>query len=793
MRIKSFLLIISVTIICWWLMLPTLNILKLPLGQTYGIVSRMVELGRNPSTNVAIYLLLILIPNLVIIGVITLQDRLKEVFSRSWAKTKTLHFLTDKRAVPLIVSLILIIWTLNVTAPNSDYASTFPKDGFHFGEKIGLTAAYFQSPKTFFNQDYILIHGLGMNVLPGVVGRLLGGRDLSIAFTLYAVYLQSLLAIAFSLLILYEVAIFLAPQRRWHALLALSLIYFVLHGVVFGFIDRDTVFLLQTYLTLRWLRSNQKESDLETVQQKRFNRQQFYPFLVAFLIPFSILYVYDRAVYSIAIFVCTLLYLLITTNKNQFIKAIATSLAGFLTASLLISLSVGFRVLPNAISQIRYWSKVSGLFTALPYPAIDISVGSLIVWVPIFLQSLTLTLFCLSFREECFISRKKIKTFLAENYLPLFLFLSAIFYMRVALGRSDGGHLISPGFFTVFAFIALVGHIVAERRLFQVSWQSLILTTFIAASLFNMNAVFAAIDLKQLSSYPASVHSLLTQTNSDLIAPDQLIVAQRLQKRLKSQSCFYTLTSEGLWYELLDKPPCSRYWYLIYATTKDTQKQVIQDLQKKKPRIILYSGGFGDILDGIPKEASHLRVHQYIWRHYRPWRTIQNRWFWIRRSNTADLTNLLVPQPNWVSGYFDGISSSEEAPYQIAAGGWASSSRYPQGVASRDPQEVAPNDQPNTSPSPAQKPPQENVILLTANPVGHPEQVFPINVGKTSLERPDVATKLGRTDLPNVGWAISTHSLGLPTGNFEMKAWIYSSTDYKFYQIPQSQLFKVER
>ncbi|NJR39562.1 MAG: hypothetical protein HC781_13035 [Leptolyngbyaceae cyanobacterium CSU_1_4] len=781
MRIRSFLWVISVTIICWWLVLPTLNTLKLPLGQTYGIVSRMVELGRNPSTNVAIYLLLLLIPNLIILGFATLSDRLKGLFSRIGVQLS--HFL-NHRTLPLIVGLVLIIWTLNATAPNSDYASTFPKDGFHFGEKIGLTAAYFQSPQAFFNQNYILIHGLGMNVLPGVVGRWLGGQDFDIAFTLYAVYLQSLLAIAFSFLILHEVAIFLAPQRRWHALLALSLIYFALHGTIFGFIDRDTVFLLQAYLTLRWLRFSHNEPDLAAVPQKRFNRRSLHPFLVAFLIPFSVLYVYDRAVYAIAIFVCTLIYLLITTNKQQFVKAIAISLAGFLTAALLISFIFGFQVLPNALSQIRYWSKVSGLFTALPYPAIDLSISSLINWVPIFLQSLTLTGFCLSLREECLISNKKIQIFLKENYLPLFLFLSAVFYMRVALGRSDGGHLISPGFFAIFAFIALVSHIITERRLFQISWQTLILTTFIATSLFNLNSVFAAVNLKQLSTYPAAVHALLTQTNTDLVAPDQLIVARRLQERLKSQSCFYTLTSEGLWYELLDQPPCSRYWYLIYAPTKETQKQVVQDLKKTKPKIILYSGGFGDILDGIPKEASHLRVHQYIWQRYRPGFTLQNRWFWIRRSGSSNFTELLVPQPNLVSGYFDGISKSEEAPNQIAAGGWA--------ISVRDLPGAAANLSPDQSLDPDQKPPQENVILLTANPVGQPNQVFPINVGQTSLPRPDVAAHLGQPDLNPVGWAISTHQLGLPVGNFEMKAWIYNSIDYKFYQIPQAHPFEVD-
>jgi hypothetical protein len=769
MKIKSLLFTIATTLVCWWLILPFINQIKLPLGQTYGIVSHMVEIGRNPSTNIAIYLLLLLIPSLLIVGFLTLQDLLKGVLTRPWAKVS--QFFSNPRILASLVSFLIIVWIINATAPNSSYASTFPKDAFHFGEKIGLTAAYFRSPHSFFDRDYMLIHGFGMNVLPGLIGRWFGGRDFDIAFTLYAVYLQSFLSIVFSFLILHEVAIFLAPRHRWHALLALSLIYFACHSIIFGFIDRDTLFLLQAYLTLRWLRFGHSE----VVNQKRFNPQQIYPFLVGFLVPISILYVYDRAVYAIALFVCTLFYLLITTTKQQWIKAIGIAIAGLLTGALLTSLIFGFQVLPNAISQIRYWSKVSGLFTALPYPSIDISVGSLINWVPILLQSLTLTLFCLLLREECFIAGKKIRTFLTENYLPLFLFLSAIFYMRVALGRSDGGHLISPGFFAVFAFITLVSRIVAQRQLLQPSWQTLILSTFIAASLFNMNAVFAAVNLKQLATYPDSVHSLLTQDNDSLVAPDQAIVAQRLQKKLESQSCFYTLTSEGLWYELVNKPPCSRYWYLIYATTKETQKQVIQDLKKTKPRIILYSGGFGDVLDGIPKEASHLRVHQYIWRHYRPWRTIQNRWLWIRRNSSTDLADLLVPQPNLVNGYFDGITPSAPPSSMLAAGGWA----------------AQPISTPEKS-SENQASSRENVILLTANPVGHPEQIFQINVGKASLDRPDVAAQLGQPDLGNVGWAISTHPLSLPDGNFEMKAWIYNFSDYKFYQIPHSQLFKIK-
>ena len=774
MRIQSFLIVTVATLVCWWMLLPWVNKLKLPLDETYGIISSAVVLGRNPSTNVAIYLLLLLIPSLIIMGFITLQDRLKSILHSSYA-VKIAEFSTDDRIIRFIVFFLSIVWIFNVSVPDPGFISKFPKDGFHFGEKIGLAAAYLQKPGEFFEQSYMLIHGFGLNVLPGVMGRILGGQDLNVAFTLYVVYLQNFLAIAFSFLILYEVATFLSPRHRWNALLPLCLIYFALHGTIFALFDRDTIFVLQAYLILRWLRS-ENATNLETDAAKTVFQHRFYPliypFLVAFSIPFSIIYVYDRASYFIALFICVLVYFLITTSKSHLAKILAASLVGFLTASLLLSLSLGFNVLPSAIHQILYWSKVSGLFTGLPYPSITLSVSSLINWVSILLQSITLTLLCLQFREECLISGKKARVFLTENYLPIFLFLCAVLYMRVALGRSDGGHLISPGFFAVFAFIALISRIISQRQLIRVSWQNLTLIAFIAASLFNMNSVFAAVNLGSLASYPATMQSFLTQTNSTLLDPEQQIVARQIRKYVNSQSCFYTLASEGIWYELLDKPPCSRYWYLIYATSPDTQQQVVQDLEKTKPRIILYSGGFGDVLDGVPKESSHLLVHQYIWQHYRPYRLIKGRWLWIRRNSIPSLNQLLVPQPNDVSGSFDGIIKPVDQPNLFSAVGWA----------------IAPDIRSQEN---KKEPQEKSAILLTVNPVAHPDKIILMNVGRVFQQRPDVAAVLGKPEAL-AGWSVSINQLNLPSGNFEMKAWVYNSTDRKFYQISQSHSFEVK-
>jgi hypothetical protein len=760
MKIQTFLWVTLATLVSWQVMLPAVNKLKLPLGQTYGIISHAVEMGRNPSTNIAIYLLLLLVPSLIILGWTTLQPCLSKALRQGFARLPH-RLISPSKALPLLVIVPITFWILNITVPVDGYITGFPKDGFHFGEKIGLTTAYLQSPRSFFDRDYMLIHGFGLNVLPGVLARLVGGQDLSVALTLYVVYLQSFLAIVFSFLILYEVAVFLAPQHRWQALLSLSLLYFALHGTVFGLIDRDTVFLLQAYLALRWLRHQNTSSDHLSLPSF------LYPFFVAFTIPFGILYVYDRASYFIVIFVCALVYTFITAQRHT-PRVLIASLTGFLSAALLLSLSLGFKALPSAIPQIRYWAKVSGLFTGLPYPEIAVSIGSLINWLPILLQTLTLTLLCLQLRHES--STGRMRDFLKAHYLPIFLLLCAIFYMRVALGRSDAGHLISPGFFAVFAFIAAIGQAVSRHPQFRPSWQNLLLTAGIAACLVNMNSVAAAANLAHLAQYPASIHSLLTQKNTQLLAPDQQAVAQKIQPRLSSQSCFYTLTSEGLWYEILDKPPCSRYWYLIYATTPETQAQVIEDLEKTKPRLILYSGGFGDVLDDVPKEASHLPVHQYIWTHYRPQRRIQNRWLWIRRSQDTSLDTLLISQPPAPSGYFEEITAPIAASNMLKAKGWAID--------------------PGRKGGEEKKPIPKSVILLTVSPEDQPDQDIPINLGQVSQVRPDVATVIQSDVL--TGWSIDTNQLRLPKGKGTLKAWVYNSVDYKFYQIPKSHPFEVK-
>ena len=253
------------------------------------------------------------------------------------------------------------------------------------------------------------------------------------------------------------------------------------------------------------------------------------------------------------------------------------------------------------------------------------------------------------------------------------------------------------------------------------------------------------------------------------------IVSREIKEQIKSQSCFYTLTSEGLWYRLLDKPPCSRYWYLIYAATKDAQNQVVQDLESSKPNLILYAGGFGDVLDGISKEASQLLVHQYIWKNYRPYQEIGHRWFWIRRDVPISLEELLISNPNPSIGVIDEVSQLVGGESLFTIRGWTS----------------VPNLRSSTS-SDNDEGDAKIFVLITANLVEKPDRFVLLNVVRANQERTDVGKALGTKD-SFVGWSASNSQLNLESGKYEIKSWRYNPKDYKFYSVASTRNFEVKK
>ncbi|MES1026059.1 hypothetical protein ABN584_24505 [Gloeocapsa sp. BRSZ] len=637
------------------------------------------------------------------------------------------------------------------------------KDSFHYGEQIGLSLTFLNNPRDFFNQAYLMVNGFSLNVLPGAIGNLFGGDSFDIAGSLIFFYILSVLPIFISFFILFELASYISITNKWQVFCLLSFIYLPLYNSIFMFLDRDGFFLIQTYFSVRLLRFLTAAKDREIISRKV---KYIYPILIGISIPLSFLYTYDRATYFTLLFLCLLFYIATVQQKNVFIKVAVSSLLAIGITSLFLIILLGINSLLVPISHILYWSKFSGLFTSLPYPQINLFQSKLVTWLPILVQSLFLSLLLIKFQSECIIQKKNWRIFLLEVSVPLFIFLCAVMYMRVALGRSDTGHLMSPGFFAIFALITLIGKQLAVAQKISFSWVSTLGTCLIVVTIFNPTSVNAAIDIAGIIKYPSLVNSLLTKQNSDLVNPQYLDTVEQMQDELREQSCFYTLTSEGIWYRLFRLSPCSKYWYLIYSTSTGSQQELISDLQRTNPKIILYSNqSLGNGIDGVRKETSHLPVHQFVWQNYRPYKYIHDHWFWIRRDTEVSVSNLLTPNSQQISGSFDTLAFGEQL--DVIASGWAF---------------LPPNQIPH-----------ENAVFLTYNLANTPNDIHLLSIGATGIERPDVASAINERTALNSGWSIGFNRLNIPTKQLvNIRAWAYSATDQKLYELPTSSLKTIE-
>ncbi|WP_210404581.1 hypothetical protein [Chroococcidiopsis sp. TS-821] len=725
----------------------------------------MVIQERNPLTDFAVYLILLLIPSLIVLLIEFLRTKNVKLFSTIHNIQIALEkFIKHNIYFPSLLILLIVSWIINLTQPMlRSGLAVMVQDGFHYGEQIGLSLTFLNNPKEFFNQAYLMVNGFTLNVLPGAIGNLLGGNNYDISFSLIIFYILSITPIFVSFFVLFELAAYISIANKWQVFCLLLFIYLPLYNSIFMFLDRDGVFLIQTYISVRLLRiltiANTEESDSWKVKY-------VYPSLIGISIPISLLYTYDRATYFALLFCYLLLVIATTKQKQLFIKIALSSLLSIGVTSLFLMITLGINSLLVPISHILYWSKYSGLFTSLPYPQINLFQSEILVWLPILFQSLFISLLLIKFQSECIIQKKNWRIFLSEVSAPLFIFLCAVMYMRIALGRSDTGHLMSPGFFAIFALVILIGKQLATIQSIKFSWLSTLVTCLIVSSILNSASVNAAINISSILEYPKLVNSLLTKRNSDLVTPQYLDTVEKMQDELTGQSCFYTLTSEGIWYRLFRLSPCSKYWYLIYSTSTASQQELINDLRQTAPKIILYSNqSLGNGIDGVRKETSHLPVHQFVWANYRPYKYIHDHWFWIRRETEASVANLLVPDHRQISGSFDTLIPGEHS--DVIATGWAF--------------------------SPANQIPHENAVFLTYSLANKPNDIQLLSIGSTGIERPDVVAATNNRDALNSGWSITFNRLNLPTGQLvNVRAWAYNATDQKLYEIPTPSLKTIE-
>ncbi|WRH64901.1 MAG: hypothetical protein RSE13_12895 [Planktothrix sp. GU0601_MAG3] len=719
--------IFVINLATWLILIPFVNSIKIPFGDnTKGVISLASIENISPYTDYLKYIILLLTPPLIATLVLNLNQKPLEII---------LRVINYRYTWIGISSILLLTWLINTPFNQFRINSTLI-DSFHEGEFLGFLPNFLQLKQPFINT--VLIHGYGVDVLPSWLAKNLATQNNGIALTRLFVNLENVITCVGYFWILWEL-INLAKinKNRLKIWLISCIVFCVFDGILYKFDGRrGTSFIIQLALTLRFFR----------IAESQPNQAQWLSVLIGASIPSSFFYIYDRAIYFIAVYLCASI-LSLFVNKKTSILWLKGSLIGMIVASIFSLIFLGFDQINAIISQVLYWGKYGRYISFIPLPPLELTWTSQTFWLSMFVQSGVLVYLILDLKNHGL----KLYPFIQNNYLIILLLVSASIYMRITLDRSDLGHSYQGALITTFLgfYLIYLGYkYQIETRLFQLNitpiQQSLTVLILIVIILtepsFN---VFKG--MQKLTQLP----EFLSISDPKLLKPDYLEAWNTLKPEIEQQSCFFTLTSEGLWYYLFNKPSCSKYSYVLYAKPTVAQREVIQELNETKPDILLLTNEmwYQNPWDEVLKSESASLIYQNVLTTYRPYKTVQSHWFWKRNNQPLKFT-----QTQDLNGNIESIPTKPiHQSDNLSLGGW--------------------------SILPKQSKPADAVYLS----LGGKNQL--IAVGQVNIPRPDVVQVLSNPKLEKSGWMIRVPTAILPPGNNQMKVWSYDTKNNQLTQI----------
>lgn len=722
--------IFTITLVTWLILVPFVNSIKVPFGEnTKGVISLASIKNISPYTDYLKYIILLLTPPLIATLVLNLNQKPLGII---------LRVINHRYTWIGISSILLLTWLINTPFNQFRINSTLI-DSFHEGEFLGFLPNFIQLKQPFINT--VLIHGYGVDVLPSWLAKNIATQNNGIALTRLFVNLENVITCVGYFWIIWEL-INLAKinKNRLKIFLISCILFCVFDGIFYKFDGRrGTSFIIQLALTLRFFR----------IAESQTNQAQWLSVLIGASIPSSFFYIYDRAIYFIAVYLCASI-LSLFVNKKTSILWLKGSLIGIIVISIFILIFLGFDQINAIISQVLYWGKYGRYISFIPLPPLELTWTSQTFWLSMFVQSAVLVYLILDFKNHGL----KFYPFVQKNYLIILLLTSASIYMRITLDRSDLGHSYQGALITTFLGFYLI-YLGYKNKLepqlpqfnltpIQQSLTVLILIVIILTEP-NFNIVKG---LKNLTQLPES----LSTPNQELLKPDYLEAWKTLKPEIEQQSCFFTLTSEGLWYYLFNQPSCSKYSYVLYAKPTVAQQQVIQELNDTKPDILLLTNEmwYQNPWDEVLKSESASLIYQNVLTTYRPYKTVQSHWFWKRNNQPLKLT-----QTQALNGNIESIPSQPiHQSDNLSIGGW--------------------------SIIPKQSTPADAVYLSLG------KNNLLIAVGQVNIPRPDVVQTLSNPKLEKSGWMIRVPTAILPPGNNQMKVWSYDAKNNQLTQIGKS-------
>ena len=176
-------------------------------------------------------------------------------------------------------------------------------------------------------------------------------------------------------------------------------------------------------------------------------------------------------------------------------------------------------------------------------------------------------------------------------------YISSILIFKQALTRSDTPHIkaasgisyliiVSIVLFFIFYYLEKNNFFLNHfKKLSKKTLNNILMFLFI----FFYSLFFFEIDFKNILLFNKKIDIYVNLENEKFLDKKTIKLVNYYKDISKEDNCIQTITNLATLPFLVNKPSCTRYFSTWYNVTHKHQKKFIDELENKKPRILLYS------------------------------------------------------------------------------------------------------------------------------------------------------------------------------------------------------------
>ena len=530
----------------------------------------------------------------------------------------------EKKEAVLLVFLI-VFWIFNLmenvffrTLIEGKNAFQGPFDSYHEGIKLGFLSTVLNKEKIL--NELFILHGYLVEVVIPYLAYLVAPVNHTVMAYRVIFTFQILACWIGSIWIIWEIAnLTIKKEEGFNTFFKFTLfsIVFVVSNDSFLMLEYQAGFILfQMGLFLFFIRKILHEP----YSQKLLLTLSF---MIGVSVPLGLLYsVKYGLVFSVAFLIALCLMFFHREGKQFFL---CSGIGVFISGSVL-SLFIGMGQVAEMVKMFLYWIEYFPPQFSKPFISdanehylwiLQLVVGILIICgIQLFL----------TFKKS-----KSFQDFIVKNTHLIIILALSVMVLKVALDCSDKRHFRAISPFSLFLLFSMTVSWFERLEEFKV---------FIARSYKNYNQIWILIIVFTLSlninpneafRHVKPYWKYINMDDKNLLAKkgySYLAAVEEMYSEIQGMECFYTLTSEGIWYYYFNKPSCSRHHATVHVIGKKASDEVVNTLSIKQPDIILFSNYYSR----KSFYNSHLlpEIYQFVYKNYRPYKLIGNHWFWKR-------------------------------------------------------------------------------------------------------------------------------------------------------------------